>query len=62
MVHDRRSALSTYMSTLLSAGRVTFSGGEAEEALGVGRGALLDAAERLQRRHHLLIPARTFTS
>ncbi|QPC88865.1 hypothetical protein GA830_19865 (plasmid) [Mesorhizobium sp. NBSH29] len=60
MIHDRRSALSSYMSSLLSAGRVIFSGGEAEAALGVGRGALLDAAERLQRRHHLLNPRQDF--
>jgi len=60
MVHDQRSALSTYMSSLLSAGRVIFNGGEAEKALGVGRGALLDAAERLQRRHHLLNPRQDF--
>lgn len=60
MVHDQRSALSTYMSGLLSAGRVIFSGREAEESLGVGRGALLDATERLQRRHHLLNPRQDF--
>lgn len=60
MVHDQRSALSAYMSGLLSAGRVIFSGGEAEAALGIGRGALLDAAERLQRRHHLLNPRQDF--
>jgi len=60
MIHDQRSALSSYMSSLLSAGQVIFSGGEAAAALGVGRGALLDAAERLQRRHHLLNPRQDF--
>lgn len=54
MVHDQRSALSTYMAGLLSAGRVVFTSAEAEEALDIGRGAFLDAAERLQRRKHLL--------
>jgi predicted transcriptional regulator of viral defense system len=54
MVHDQRSALSAYMASLLATGRVVFTGGEAAQALGVGRGAFLDAAERLQRRHHLL--------
>lgn len=54
MVHDQRSALSTYLASLLSAGRVVFSIDEAEQALGVSRGAFLDAAERLQRRKHLL--------
>ena len=51
MVHDRRSALSSYVSGLLSAGRAVFTAEEAEEALGVGRGPFLDAAERLQRRY-----------
>ena len=54
MVHDRRSALSSYVSGLLSAGRTVFTAEEAEQALGVGRGAFLDAAERLQRREALL--------
>ncbi len=60
MVHDQRSALSTYMAGLLAAGRVIFTGGEAAQALGVGRGAFLDAAERLQHRHHLLNPRQDF--
>ncbi|WP_442579334.1 type IV toxin-antitoxin system AbiEi family antitoxin domain-containing protein [Mesorhizobium sp. ASY16-5R] len=60
MVHDQRSALSTYVSSLLSAGRVVFAGGEAAKALGVPRGAFLDAAERLQKRGHLLNPRQDF--
>jgi predicted transcriptional regulator of viral defense system len=60
MVHDQRSALSTYMAGLLATGRVVFTGAEATEALGVQRGAFLDAAERLQRRHHLLNPRQDF--
>ena len=56
MVHDRRSGLSSYVSGLLSAGRTVFTAEEAERALGVGRGAFLDAAERLQRRRALLNP------
>jgi len=60
MVHDQRSALSAYMASLLAAGRLVFTGGEAAQALGVGRGAFLDAAERLQRRHHLLNPRQDF--
>lgn len=60
MVHDQRSPLSTYVSGLLSAGRLVFSGSEAADALGVGRGAFLDAAERLQRRKHLLNPRQDF--
>ena len=60
MVHDRRSALSSYVSGLLSAGRSVFTAEEAVQALGVGRGAFLDAAERLQRRKALLSPRQGF--
>ena len=60
MVHDQRSALSTYMADLLSVGRVVFTSAEAEEALGISRGAFHDAAERLQRRKHLLSPRQGF--
>jgi predicted transcriptional regulator of viral defense system len=48
------------MAGLLAAGRVVFTGGEAAQALGVARGAFLDAAERLQHRHHLLNPRQDF--
>ena len=54
MVHDRRSALSGYISRLLSSGRTIFTAAEAEQALDIGHGAFLDAAERLQRRKALL--------
>ena len=60
MIHDRRSALSSYVSGLLSAGRTVFTAEEAEQALGVGHGAFLDAAERLQRREALLNPRQGF--
>ena len=60
MLHDRRSALSGYVSGLLSAGRTVFTADEAEHALGVGHGAFLDAAERLQRRKALLNPRQGF--
>ena len=60
MFHDKRSALSSYVSGLLSSGRTVFTATEAEQALGVGRGAFLDAAERLQRRKALLNPRRGF--
>ena len=60
MIHGRRSRLSSYASGLLSAGRVVFTAKEAEQALDVGRGAFLDAAERLQRRQALLNPRRGF--
>ena len=60
MIHGRRSGLSRYVSGLLSAGRTVFTAEEAQQALGVGRGAFLDAAERLQRREALLNPRRGF--
>lgn len=60
MVHDQRSALSTYMAGLLSSGQVVFAGHEAAQALGVGRGAFLDAAERLQKRKALVNPRQDF--
>jgi predicted transcriptional regulator of viral defense system len=60
MVYDQRSALSNYISRLLSSGRVVFTAEEAEQALGVGRGAFLDAAERLQHRKALLSPRQRF--
>ena len=60
MIHDRRSALSGYVSRLLAAGRTVFTAEEAEQALGVERGAFLDAAERLQRREALLTPRQGF--
>lgn len=56
MVHDQRSALSTHIASLLSAGQVVFTRQQAEQALGVERGAFLDAAERLQRRKALIRP------
>ena len=60
MLHDRRSALSGYVSGLLSAGQVVFTAEQAERALGIGHGAFLDAAERLQRRGAMLNPRRGF--
>ena len=60
MLHDRRSALSSYVSGLLSAGQVVFTAEEAERALGIGHGAFLDAAERLQRREAVLNPRQGF--
>ena len=60
MVHDQRSALSSYVSSLLSMGRTIFTAEEAEQSLGVGRGAFLDSAERLQRRKALLNPRQGF--
>ena len=60
MLHDQRSALSRYVSSLLSSGRTVFTAEAAEQTLGVGHGAFLDAAERLQRRKALVNPRQGF--
>ena len=60
MIRSERSALSSYASGLLSAGRSVFSVEEAQQTLGIGRGAFLDAAERLQHRGQLISPRRGF--
>jgi predicted transcriptional regulator of viral defense system len=60
MVYDQRSALASYITGQLSRGQVVFTAGEAEQSLGVARGAFLDAAERLQRRNALLSPRQGF--
>lgn len=60
MLYDQRSALSGYVSAMLSEGRAVFTAEEAEQALGIGHGAFLDAAERLQRREALLNPRQGF--
>ncbi len=60
MMLDKRSALSSYMTRLLSEGRVVFTGAQAQKALSIGKGALLDAAEKQQRRKYLVSPRRGF--
>jgi predicted transcriptional regulator of viral defense system len=60
MIPESRSSLSTHIAGLLSTGQVVFTSSDAEQALHIGRGAFLDAAERLQRRKHLLNPRRGF--
>lgn len=60
MVHDKRSALSGYLADCLSAGQIVFTRDQAKEALHIDQGAFLDAAERLQKRKHLLSPRRGF--
>ena len=54
MIQDKRIAFSSYLTQLLSTGRVVFSRDEARLALGVSQGAFLDAAERQQRKQHLV--------
>lgn len=54
MLYDQRSPLSRYAYDLLCNSRTAFAAKEAEQAIGVGHGAFLDAAERLQRRKALV--------
>jgi len=60
MILARRSALAGYATALLSMGQISFTALEAQRELGIGQGALLDAAEKLQKRGHLLKPRRGF--
>jgi hypothetical protein len=60
MMLEKPFTLSSYLTRLLSQGQVVFSGHEAQKALGVARGAFLDAAEKLQRRKHLINPRQNF--
>jgi predicted transcriptional regulator of viral defense system len=57
---QRATALSSYLNGLLSAGRVVFTRDEAQKALRTTAGAFLDAAERQQRKHHLVSPRQGF--
>jgi predicted transcriptional regulator of viral defense system len=60
MMIEKREAFSSYMTRLLSTGRVVFSREEARTALGISQGALLDAAGRQQRKHLLVSPRSGF--
>ncbi|MGH9343362.1 MAG: type IV toxin-antitoxin system AbiEi family antitoxin domain-containing protein [Terriglobia bacterium] len=55
-----RTSLSAYITGLLAAGRLVFSRGEAQAAMGTGRGAFLAAAQKLQKRGRLLNPRQSF--
>jgi predicted transcriptional regulator of viral defense system len=54
MISESRPHLSSYVTGLLSSGRTVFLRDEAVRDLGSTPGAFLDAAERLQRRGHLV--------
>jgi len=56
----RATALPSYLNGLLSAGKVVFTRDEAQKAIGSSVGAFLDAAERQQRKHHLVSPRQGF--
>ena len=60
MIPDPRSTLSSWTTDLLSTGRIVFGRDQAVREIGVGHGAFLDAAQRLQHRGHLISPRRGF--
>ena len=60
MTLSHRRTLSAWTTSLLAVGRLVFSCDEAAEALGIGHGAFLDAAERLQHQQRLISPRRGF--
>ena len=60
MMLEYPSTFPSYLTYLLSQGHVVFSSAEAQEALGITKGALLDAAEKQQKRKSLIAPRRGF--
>ncbi|MEQ9450483.1 MAG: type IV toxin-antitoxin system AbiEi family antitoxin [Pseudomonadales bacterium] len=60
MMLEKRMTFPAYLTYLLSRGQVAFTAAQAQEDLGISRGALLDAADRQRRRKHLLTPRRGF--
>lgn len=60
MMLQPRSSLSTFITTLQSQGRITFTRAEAIAALGITESAFLKAAARLQKRHMLFNPRHGF--
>jgi predicted transcriptional regulator of viral defense system len=60
MITHKPSTLAEFQARLLGSGRGVFTAEEAQSALGIGRGAFLDAAERLQRRGELIRLRRGF--
>jgi predicted transcriptional regulator of viral defense system len=60
MMLDDRTRFGSYLTQLLSKGQVWFSAAQALEALSISRGALHDAAEKQQKRGHLIHPRRGF--
>src|SRR5579863_10787579 len=53
-------SVASYVTGLLASGKLVFSRDQAQAALGIGQGAFLDAAEKLQKRRQLFSPRRGF--
>lgn len=60
MILEESKSLPAYLDGLLSSGQLVFSRRQARQALGIGQGALLDAAERLQKQNRLISPRQGF--
>lgn len=60
MMLAQRPTLSSFMTDLVSKGRIVFARDEAENALGIARGPFLDAAERQQHQGRLISPRHGF--
>lgn len=60
MIYDQRSSLAGYIDSLLSKGVCVFTADQAVTALGINRGAFLDASARLQKKGALLHPRQGF--
>ncbi|MCB1551897.1 MAG: hypothetical protein KDJ26_07865 [Alphaproteobacteria bacterium] len=60
MILEEVKSLPSYLDNLMSSGQVVFSRRQAREALGINQGALLDAAERLQKQNRLVSPRQGF--
>lgn len=60
MIPERTTSLAAYVEEMASSGRISFTREDAMEALGVSHGAFLDAAARLKKRGHVVVPRRGF--
>lgn len=59
MINDSKN-LWAYTTNLIASGQLVFAREEAMKALGVGQGAFLDAAEKLQKKQQLFSPRQGF--
>jgi len=60
MILDDRTSFGSYLTQLLSNGKVYFSAAQAQDALRITKSALLKAAERQRKRGNLISPRRGF--
>jgi predicted transcriptional regulator of viral defense system len=60
MMEYRRGSFSSYLTRLLSEGRLVFTSEQAQKDLGIAKRALIDAASRQQKQRGLLMPRRGF--